>query len=123
MSEFFDAAKAKLDAGLKEHLDRYGEAMKKDVHAALLEFCRQDGEFAQAVAQGGAFKDCMAAVGKKVSGGSISDMAAFGAAVAFYFPGAVIDVKMTVDLCGSVRKDDAPADDGGRAVIDLSSFF
>ena len=118
-NEFFNAAKEKLDAGVKEKLDRYGEVMKRDVHDALLDFCRQDGEFAQAVAQGGSFKDCMAAVAKKIDGHAISDMKAYGAAVEFYFPGATIDVKMTIDLCGSVRKDEPER----AAVIDLSSFF
>lgn len=60
--DYFEEAKAKLDAGRKVKLDRYGEAMKGSVADTLLEFCRQDGEFAQAVAQGGSFEDCMKAV-------------------------------------------------------------
>ena len=51
-------------------------AMKGAVRDTLLEFCRQNEEFAQAVVQGGAFKDCMAAVAKGV-GGSISDLEAY----------------------------------------------
>ena len=42
--------------------DKYAAAMKKDVLQAMEEFCRQDGEFAQAVYQGGSFAECMAAV-------------------------------------------------------------
>ncbi len=106
--------------------DRYGAVMKTAVREALEAFCRQDGEFAQAVVQGGSFSDCMAAVAKKVQGGAISDMEAFGEAVRFYFPGAGIDVKMTIDLCASVRdKGETPAtkDKPAGVVLDLSDFF
>lgn len=123
MNEYYAAAvrqaEAKLDAGLKEKLDRYGEAMKKDVHDALVEFCRQDGEFAQAVVQGGSFKACMEAVAKGIKGSAISDMTAYGLAVKFFFPGAEIDVKMTIDLCAGVGGG-KPA---SRVVVDLSDFF
>lgn len=68
----------------------------------------------------------MAAVSKGVSGNSISDMKAFGLAVAFYFPGAEINVKMTLDLCASVKKEE-PAEEAGAkptgVIIDLSAFF
>lgn len=118
--EFLAQAVEKLEAGKKEKLDKYGEIMKVPVADALLDFCRQDGEFAQAVAQGGSFKDCMAAVAGCVKGHGISDMEAYGAAVRFYFPGAGIDVKMTVDLLASVRpKEKAPA----SVVVDLSDYF
>lgn len=123
MSEFYDSfraeARKKLDEGIREKLDQYGEAMKAAVRDALAEFCEQDGEFAQAVVQGGSFKDCMAAVRKCVKGNAISDMEAFGAAVKFYFPGAGIDVRMTINLCASVEK----AEPEHGVVIDLSSFF
>ena len=131
-NDFFEEAKKKLEEGAKEKLDKYGDAMKKDGAAALLNFCEQDGEFAQAVAQGGSFKDCMASVAKCVKGNSISDMEAYGAAVRFYFPGAGIDVKMTIDLCASVReqKKEAPAEKTETAektrksvVVDLSDYF
>lgn len=129
MNEFLKEALEKIDKGMKEKLDRYGDAMKADVGAALKDFCHQDAEFAQAVAQGGSFADCMRAVAKGVKGNSISDMKAFGLAVEFYFPGAGIEVTMNIDLCASV-KDAAgasprpTASDGGKGVvIDLSDFF
>lgn len=62
MNEFLDQALNKLAetvSGQKEN------AMAPSVREALTDFCRQDAEFAQAVAQGGSFKDCMAAVAKK----------------------------------------------------------
>ena len=125
----FDQAKEKLDEGLKGKMDRYGEAMKKAVHAALLDFCRQDAEFAEAVAQGGSFKDCMAAVGKGVKNGSISDMEAYGLAVKFFFPGAGIDVKMTINLADDVEKaaeakeEQEKSERRGPVMVSLNDFF
>lgn len=122
----FEQAKKRLDDELKSgKFCRYGSVMKQRVHDTLVDFCRQDGEFAQAVVQGGSFGDCMAAVVKKVQGNSgISDMEAFGEAVRFYFPGAGINVTMKIDLCASVRKDEpAPVDKPDGLIIDLSDFF
>lgn len=66
MNEYLSQAIEKIDAGMKERLDRYGDAMKSEVGKALQDFCRQDAEFAQAVAQGGSFAGCMKAVAKGV---------------------------------------------------------
>jgi hypothetical protein len=79
-------------------------AMKNDVRRALTDFCKQDEEFAQAVAQGGSFADCMKAVAKGV-GNSISDLEAYTKAVQFYFPGAKIRMQMTIDLIGDAACD------------------
>lgn len=78
--------------------DRYGEAMKTYVAAALEEFCGQNGEFAQAVVQGGSFADCMKAVTKAVKGNSISDLDACKAAAEFYFPGCVVEFHMSIRM-------------------------
>ena len=124
MNEFLNKALEKIDEGIKQEMDKYGEVLKADVGAALKEFCRQDAEFSQAVAQGGSFADCVSAVARGVKGSAISDMKAFGLAVEFYFPGAGIDVKMTIDLCASVNAQ-TPAEKAKAAgvVIDLSAFF
>ena len=124
--EFFNGAKEKLDRELKSgSFDKYGNAMKSAVHQALLDFCRQDNEFAQAVVQGGSFSDCMKAVGKCVMGNSISDIQAYGAAVKFYFPGAGIDVKMTINLCAEVEKQEESPEAGSDKglILDLSAFL
>jgi len=121
--DWFEDASKKLTKGLNAKLDKYGEAMKGSVADALLTFCRQDGEFAQAVVQGGSFEDCMKAVGKCVKGSSISDAEAWGAAVRFYFPGAEIRVTMEIDLCASVRDGDDEAGGADAKLIDLSEFF
>ena len=75
--------------------------MKKPVHDALVEFCRQDGEFAQAVMQGGSFAGCMEAVAKG-NPSALSDLEAYRRAVQFYFPGADISFHMAINLCGAV---------------------
>ena len=115
-----EEAEKKLDEGVKEKMDRYGEVMKTAVHDALLDFCRQDTEFAEAVAQGGSFKDCMAAVVKGIKNSAISDIEAYALAVKFYFPGAGIDVKMTINLAEDVEKE---AEAKGPVMVSLNDFF
>lgn len=106
LSTHLSAALAKLDdeqvkavKGQKEH------AMAGAVAGALRSFCRQSAEFSKAVANGGSFADCMAAVAKGV-GHSISDVDAYKKAVGFYLPGADIRVQMHIDLGGEAA---APA--------------
>lgn len=126
MNEYYEDAVKRLDKECNEgKFDRYAGAMKTAVRDALKDFCRQDDEFAQAVVQGGSFEDCMKAVAKCVKNQSISDMEAFGAAVKFYFPGAGIDVAMTINLCASVeKKEKAPkATPPKGLILDLSDFF
>lgn len=108
---YYDQAKAKLEAEGK--FDRYASAMKGAVKAKLLDFCRQDEEFAQAVAQGGAFADCMKAVVKGIQNQSIEDLKAYELAVAFYFPGAKIRCTMTIDLIGEARGEEEKPQEGG----------
>lgn len=75
------------------------KAMADAVHAQIRDFCMQDEEFAQAVVQGESFADCMKAVAKGV-GNYISDLEAYKKAVQFYFPGAEVQMQMTIDLIG-----------------------
>ena len=124
MSEFFEQAKKRLQKESEAKLDRYSEAMKGAVKEALLDFCRQEEEFAQAVVQGGSFKNCMAAVCKKIKNNSISDLEAYKAAVEFYFPGAAVSMNMNIDLCGDASGEAAPTPEPGKGmIIDLSAFF
>lgn len=120
MTTYLEEAAQRLDSEIKSISGQKESAMAGAVKAALLDFCRQNDEFAQAVVQGGQFKDCMAAVAKGV-GSSISDLEAYKRAVAFYFPGAGIRCNMTIDLCDSVK--DAPHPDGPGIVLDLADFL
>ncbi len=111
MNEWYEQASKKLETERASgKYDQYASAMKGDVCKALELFCRQDGEFAQAVVQGGAFEDCMKAVAKDArsygNGHGIPDLEAFRRAVQFYFPGADVRFHMTLNLCGSVEDEE-----------------
>ena len=125
MTDTQTQALAKIDEGAKAAgFGRVADAMKDFVATALRDFIRQDAEFAQAVAQGGSFKDCMASVCKKIKGNAISGLEAYKAAVEFYFPGAAVSMKMNIDLCGDASGEAAPTPEPGKGmIIDLSAFF
>lgn len=104
--------------------NRYANIMKKDVEAALEDFCRQDEEFAQAVVQGGTFEDCM----KKVAtncGNGLSDLEAFRRAVQFYFLGADIQFQMKIDLAPHDRDDEETESEVVQrsVVLNLADFL
>ncbi|MBP3478115.1 MAG: hypothetical protein J6K03_01360 [Oscillospiraceae bacterium] len=121
MNNWATQAVAKLEkekvavAGQKE------KAMADAVVAAIKDFCLQDEEFAQAIVQGGTFADCMKSVAKGV-GSYISDLDAYKKAVQFYFPGAKIQMQMTIDLIGDAAGD-AKAPTGGGLILNLEDFI
>lgn len=117
MSGWFDQAKERLEKEYKGVKGTKESAMKSAVREALLEFCRQDDEFAQAVAQGGSFPDCMAAVAKGV-GSSLSDLEAYRRAASFYFDGARVNFTMSIQLEPAAVE---PQQTG--ILLDLSDFF
>ena len=96
-------------------------AMAPSVREALADFCRQDAEFAQAVVQGGGVEDCVKTVLKGV-GGSLSDLEAYKRAAAFFFPGCVVTMKLTIAMC---EHDVVPAAPQERkaVVLDLADFW
>ena len=99
--------------------------MAHEVAAQLEFFCRQDTEFAQAVAQGGEFPDCMKKVAEGV-GSSISDLEAYKRAVRFYFPGAAVKMQLTIDLIGKAAGTEPVAEVEQTSIsldLDLSNFF
>lgn len=107
--------------------DKYAAIMKNRTCDALMEFCRQDAEFAQAVYQGGSFEDCMKEVATNCGTG-ISDLKAFRRAVQFYFPGADIRFSMSVNLCASVEEKEPETPkrlttDKPSISLDLSDFL
>lgn len=102
-NEFLPAALERLKKEGGTASGQKEKAMAGAVRKALEDFCRQEPEFAQAIVQGGSFRDCMAAVAKGV-GGSISDSEAFAKAARFYFPGARVQVVMEIDLVGDARE-------------------
>lgn len=94
--------------------------VRDEVARALTDFCRQNEEFAQAVVQGGSFRDCLKAVLAGVTNG-ISDIEAYRRAVRFYFPGAEIRMSLSIELGGEAAQVTTP--DTGGIVLDLSDFL
>ena len=73
--------------------------MKSAVCEALISFCKQNAEFARAVAESDkTFDGAMKAVVAEVKGNAISDIDAYRAAVSYFFPGAVIDFVMNIRM-------------------------
>ena len=106
---YMNEAHEKLDREAKAgSFDRYGNAMKADVLKALKEFCRQSETFAEAVVKGRSFEECMKEVGKGVSGGSISDLAAFKRAVKYYLENATVRFQMEIRIGGASESEDKP---------------
>ena len=128
MNEYRNEALKKLQSEFKSgKYDKYGQVMKADVLRQLEDFIEQDAEFAQAVAQGGTFEDCMKAVAKSC-GQHLSDVEAYRRAVAFFFPGATVKMQLTIDLIGDAAKEDytpkhASESKGSGLVLDFKSFL
>ena len=136
-SSYYEAAAKKLDKKLSG-LGKYENAVCEPVRECLKDFCTQNDEFAQAVAQGGSFSDCMKAVAKNC-GSSISDLEAYRRAAAFYFPGSKVRFEMHIDLIGEAGESAAaetPSVTGANAgdsssrggakgglVLNLADFF
>lgn len=90
----------------KKRSDRYANVVCREVAEALVDFCRQDAEFAQAVVQTKDFDGCLkAAVKGAAAVGGISDFKVYGQAAQFYFPGARIEFSMMIDLVGNAAAD------------------
>lgn len=122
--EYLEQALRRLEKEDKTVTDRYGVAMKGAVRRALESFARQDGEFAQAIAQGGSFAGCMKQVAGGVKNGAISDLDAYRRAVEFYFPGAVIRTTMEIDVCPNrVQGQPAGPDIQPAKLLDLTDFL
>ena len=92
--EYLTAAKAQSKSD-----DRYAKVLRAPVCEALIGFCREDGEFAEAVAQSKNIEGCLAAISKGI-GSAISDLEVYARAARFYFPDAKIKMHMTIDLDG-----------------------
>lgn len=103
--------------------DRHAHAVKRYVLTSLLDFIRQDEEFAQAVVQGGTFEECIKAV-VKGCGSSISDHEVCQRAVQFFFPGAKIHFQMVIDLIGDAAvEEEKPAKDAESVIINLADYL
>ena len=104
------------------------KAMAEEVFNHLKDFCVQNQEFAAAVLGGGSFADCMKAVAKGV-GNYISDIEAYRKAVKFYFPGAKVQMQLSVQLSGEEKPEqkhtaeEAPAAKTAGIVLSLDDYL
>ena len=101
---------------------------------ALAVFAGQDEEFAQAIVQSDkTLADCGEEITRDI-GQSCSDLEIYRRAVAAYFPGAGIDMQMTINLCASVDGEswqhtagadhsDAAGRNKAAIVLDLTDFL
>ena len=79
---------------------QYQRAVAPETAKALMEFCKQEPEFEQAIEQSGVdFQCCLDKVIKGV-GESISDLEVYTKAAKFYFSTAAVHFHMTIDLSG-----------------------
>lgn len=92
-------ALTKLDKEVAEFKgDNKATVVHIPVADTLKSFCRQDAEFAQAVAQSDkTLSDCCKEIMKGV-GGAVSDLEVYKKAVQFYFAGAEIEMNMTIKV-------------------------
>lgn len=120
MNEIIKEARAKLKTEASAgKFDKYAAAMKSAVVKTLSEFCGQSERFAEAVAHGGSFEECMKAVAKNC-GTSLSDEEAYKRAVAFYMPDAKICVRLEIHTSDM---EIPPASASRGEIIDLSAFL
>ena len=101
MERYFVAAKSRLTQEYNDlkNASRYIEAVELPVMQALMQFCAQDNEFAQAVAEPGSksFAGCLAAV-VKGCGNVLSDVEAYRRAASYYFDGAYVEMQMVIHV-------------------------
>ena len=98
MEEFVSKAVEKIEGGLPFVKGKKEGVVARPVADALISFCRQQEEFAQAVVQSEkTFADCVAYV-IKGCGNALSDIEAYRKAVGFWFPGAVVDMVLTIRM-------------------------
>lgn len=95
---YSEEAIKKIESGIAAVKGQKEAVVKRPVADALISFCRQQEEFAQAVVQSEkTFADCVAHV-LKGCGNSLSDIEAYRKAVGFWFPGAVVDMVPTIRM-------------------------
>lgn len=126
MSDIVTEAKEKLS---REHkaarYDQYARIMKDGVKQTLVQFCEQSEVFAEKVAHGKSFEECMKAVAKNCGNG-LSDVDAYKRAVKFYMPEAKIRVHMEIftgeaPVPEQVQSAAEPVRQDG--IVDLSAFL
>lgn len=111
------SAAEKLDREKKDITENKEKVMAGPVAEALKDFCKQSSDFAKAVVMGGSFHACMKDVAKGV-GNHISDLDAYKKAVLYYFPGATVEMTMTIQTTKTQDKKPCTG-----VILDLTQFL
>ena len=105
---------------------KYATAVYSAVRDAMVGFCEQKAELADAVLQQEkTLGDCCEQI-MKGCGSSISDIEVYAKAVEFYFPGAKVEMKMTVYMSEFEKEEKQVAENKPVAkILDLNfkDFF
>ena len=116
-----DAIKKLQDSEQKKGAkSKYATAVYSAVRDAMIGFCEQKAELADAVLQQEkTLGDCCERI-MNGCGNSISDIEVYAKAVAFYFPGAKVEMKMTVYMSEFEKEEkQAAASKPGAKILDL----
>lgn len=117
LSGWAASAAEKLDREIKDITENKEKVMAAPVADALKDFCKQNSDFAKAVVLGGSFHACMKEVAKGV-GNHISDLDAYKKAVLYYFPGAKVEMTMTIQTETAQEKKPSTG-----VILDLTQFL
>lgn len=118
MSFLTDAKQILKDGKAAKYQNSKANAICKPVADALIAFCEQSEEFAQAIVQGKPFNECVVTVADSL-GAAVSDFEVYSRAVEFYFPGAKIEFQMKIKM-SAFEKDDSAA---AGVVFDITDFM
>lgn len=97
-NSIIEQAQEKIKTSDNKKLGQYERAVNSAVAQALEVFCEQSEEFARAIVETDkTYDDCLTAICKGL-GKSISDFDLYTKAVQFWFPGAIVEYKMTIRM-------------------------
>ena len=115
-----DAVQKLQDKAQKEGAkSQHARAVYDSVRDTLIGFCEQNAEFADAILQQDkTLGECCNTIMQKC-GSAISDIEVYARAVNFYFPGAKVEMKMTVYM-SEFEREGAIAAKPKAKVLDLS---
>ena len=119
-----EKVREKLDAEMAQApKGRYASAVRSAVYQQLLGFCGQSEEFCEAVFDSSkTINDCCEEI-MKGCGSSISDLEVYRKVVAFYFPGADVEMILTINLSADAEKNPCTAHKKKAVVLDLFDFL
>lgn len=91
-------------------------------HEALCNFCRQSEAFAQKVAEGGSFADCVRSV-MGVNVYAMSDLDVYKKCAGYYFQNATIGMMLTINESFPVREEKEKSDSATVLSLRLDDFL